>query len=489
VAFQLLRYLLHDENKLTSIQQGYSTGDLLTGDLKKKLIDILCELFWKVNERRSTLTEEYLNKFFSLPDQQEETFIMDELFTPSEAIGVVPGVINDSSTVKELLEKFNELFTDSYFFPIHPILKREGLLIDHRDFDQILQLAKDKKTSEFYIFYSHCPSSDSLHLGEIIPLLFVKWLQKCLGDIQVVIHITDDEHYMQQVMGIEAGAIELSKQIGQENKKDIISLGFDPQNTIVFTSFEIMTPFYENICRVQRRVTYNQVKGIFGFTESDWIGKIGFPAVQAAPSFSSGFPEIFEINNIYCQSTTATEERSVASGAKGKKKSGKKGKDVEPTTKSNVTCLIPCAIDQDPYFRMTRDVAPRLGLKKPCLLHSTFFPALEGARSKMSASEPNSAIFVTDNANVVKEKIECHAFCDPTSPDNDVYYQYLRHFHHSQDKLEELKDKFKTKEVDEKMLQKELIDCLVPQLTAIQQRRSTVTDEVLMPFLRRHAFT
>ena len=23
--------------------------------------------------------------------------------------------------------------------------------------------------------------------------------------------------------------------------------------------------------------------------------------------------------------------------------------------------LIPCAIDQDPYFRMTRDVAPRLG--------------------------------------------------------------------------------------------------------------------------------
>jgi len=24
-------------------------------------------------------------------------------------------------------------------------------------------------------------------------------------------------------------------------------------------------------------------------------------------------------------------------------------------------CLIPCAIDQDPYFRMTRDAAPRIG--------------------------------------------------------------------------------------------------------------------------------
>ena len=66
-----------------------------------------------------------------------------------------------------------------------------------------------------------------------------------------------------------------------------------------------------------------------------------FPAVQAAPSFSSSFPFIF---------------------------GGKK----------DVTCLIPCAIDQDPYFRMTRDVAPVLKFKKPALLHSTFFPSLQG---------------------------------------------------------------------------------------------------------------
>jgi tryptophanyl-tRNA synthetase len=37
-----------------------------------------------------------------------------------------------------------------------------------------------------------------------------------------------------------------------------------------------------------------------------------------------------------------------------------------------------CAIDQDPYFRMTRDVAPRLNFPKPALIHSTFFPALHG---------------------------------------------------------------------------------------------------------------
>ena len=32
---------------------------------------------------------------------------------------------------------------------------------------------------------------------------------------------------------------------------------------------------------------------------------------------------------------------------------------------------------QDPYFRMTRDVAPKLGCFKPALIMSRFFPALQ----------------------------------------------------------------------------------------------------------------
>jgi hypothetical protein len=44
-------------------------------------------------------------------------------------------------------------------------------------------------------------------------------------------------------------------------------------------------------------------------------------------------------------------------------------------------CVLPVVIDrcaaQDPYFRMTRDIAPRMGVKKPALIHSKFFPALQ----------------------------------------------------------------------------------------------------------------
>jgi len=73
--------------------------------------------------------------------------------------------------------------------------------------------------------------------------------------------------------------------------------------------------------------------------------------------------------------------------------------------RTDIPCLIPCAIDQDPYFRMTRDVAPRLGFLKPALIHSTFIPALHGAQSKMSGSDVTSSVYLTDTPKEIKTKI------------------------------------------------------------------------------------
>lgn len=66
---------------------------------------------------------------------------------------------------------------------------------------------------------------------------------------------------------------------------------------------------YPNIVKIEKCVTGNQARGIFGFTDSDNIGKFSFPAIQAAPSFSSSFPHIFG-------------------------------------SRTDIPCLIPCAIDQ-----------------------------------------------------------------------------------------------------------------------------------------------
>lgn len=76
----------------------------------------------------------------------------------------------------------------------------------------------------------------------------------------------------------------------------------------------------------------------------------------------------------------------------------------EPNVSSDNTIVLSTCF-QDPYFRMTRDVAPKLGFQKPALLHATFLPALQGAQTKMSASDPNTAIFLTDTPKQIKNKV------------------------------------------------------------------------------------
>lgn len=197
------------------------------------------------------------------------------------------------------------------------------------------------------------------------------------------------------------------------NAKDIIAFGFDMSKTFIFSNYEYVGgPFYENVSKISRQITYSQAKATFGFTDSDNIGKIHFAAIQAAPSFSNSFPQIF-------------------------------GKT------SNVPCLIPCAIDQDPYFRLTRDVAQKLKYPKPALLHSKFFPALQGPQTKMSASDPNSSIFMTDTPAQIKNKINKHGFSGGQeteeehrrlggNPDVDVAYQYLTFLLDDDDELKQM---------------------------------------------------
>merc|ERR1712198_514911 len=243
---------------------------------------------------------------------------------------------------------------------------KRGMFFAHRDLQFILN--EVEKGNTFYLYTGRGPSSDSMHVGHLIPFIITKWLQETF-DVPLVIQLTDDEKFLWKDLKVEE-----TKRMALENAKDIIALGFDPNKTFIFSDFRhIGGAFYENMLKIMKHVTFNQVKGIFGFDESSNIGKIMFPAVQAAPSFSSSFPNVLQ-------------------------------------SKKDYGCLIPCAIDQDPYFRMTRDVAPVLKYKKPSLLLSKFFPALQGAQSKMSASDPNSSIFLTDTAKQIKTKINRYAF-------------------------------------------------------------------------------
>jgi len=332
----------------------------------------------------------------------------------------------------------------------HHFLRR-GVFFSHRDMHKVLDDVEKKKP--FFLYTGRGPSSTAMHMGHLIPFIFTKWLQETF-DVPLVIQLTDDEKFLWKDLKKDE-----AKKLAMENAKDIIALGFDINKTFIFSDFmHIGGAFYENMIDIMKHVTFNQVKGIFGFDGSSNIGKIMFPAVQAAPSFSSSFPFIF---------------------------GGKK----------DVTCLIPCAIDQDPYFRMTRDVAPVLKFKKPALLHSTFFPALQGAQTKMSASDANSSIFLSDTPKQIKNKINKYAFSgggvtveehqkNGGNCDVDISYQYLTFFLEDDAKLAQIKEDYTSGKLLTGFLKKELIDVLTPICVSHQEARKNLTDEIVKEFMR-----
>ncbi|KAM7442403.1 Tryptophan--tRNA ligase [Porites harrisoni] len=335
--------------------------------------------------------------------------------------------------------------------PPHHLLRR-GVFFSHRDLDFVLDMYS--KGKPFYLYTGRGPSSEAMHLGHLIPFIFTKYLQDAFN-VPLVIQLTDDEKFFLKDLECEE-----THRLAYENAKDIIACGFDVEKTFIFSDIDYIgssSEFYKNIIKIQKCVTFNQVKAIFGFDESSSIGKIAFPAIQAAPSFSNSFPHTFGV-------------------------------------RKDVPCLIPCAIDQDPYFRMTRDVAPRLGCPKPSLIFSTFFPALQGAKTKMSSSDPTSSIFLTDSPAEIEKKVNKYAFSGgrDTVEDHqkyggdvtvDISYQYLTFFLEDDEKLAQIKADYSNGKMLSGEIKKELISVIQPLVAEHQERRKLVSDEVVKKFM------
>jgi tryptophanyl-tRNA synthetase len=331
----------------------------------------------------------------------------------------------------------------------HPWIRR-GIFFSHRDLDLILDNHAAGKP--MYLYTGRGPSSEALHLGHLIPFMFTKYLQDVFNCV-LVVQMTDDEKFLWKDLELDE-----CHRLGFENAKDIIACGFDVTKTLIFSDLDYLGHMYPTILRIQKAVTYNQVKGIFGFDDSVNIGKHAFPAVQAAPSFPAAFPHIFG------------------------------------PSQQEVPCLIPCAIDQDPYFRMTRDVAPRLGFKKPALIHSKFFPALQGANSKMSASDETSAIYCTDTPSTIKSKVNKYAFSGGQvtvedhrkiggNTDTDISYQWLTFFEHDDEKLERIRQEYSSGRMLSGEIKQELIKVITPLVERHQKARAGVTDDIVRAFM------
>jgi len=324
---------------------------------------------------------------------------------------------------------------------LHPMLRR-GVFFAHRDLNWLLD--EYEKGNKFFLYTGRGPSGP-IHLGHLGTWIFTKWLQDKFG-VDLWFQFTDDEKFLFK----ESSFDEIQKWT-YENMLDIIALGFNPKKTFFLVDTKHANLLYPQAIKFAKKITLSTVKAAFGFTDSNNIGQVFYTSMQAVPAI---IPSVLN--------------------------------------KKNIPCLIPLAIDQDPHFRVARDIYPKLGFYKPSIIHGIFVPPLSGISGKMDSSgnKNNNAILTTDSAEEVEAKINKYAFSggQPTieehrkkggNPDIDVSYQYLKILFEPDDKkLQEIYEDYKSG----KMLTSELKSILIEKINAFlkehQKKREQAKSQI-----------
>lgn len=317
-------------------------------------------------------------------------------------------IINEFGVQKidTILLKRIEKIAQSKGLELHPFLRR-GIFFAHRDLKWILD--EYDKGNEFFLYTGIGPSGP-IHLGHAVPWMFTKWLQD-LFDVELWFQFTDDEKFLFK----NKSFAEIQEYL-HENMLDVIAMGFDPKKTHFLIDTMHAHIMYKHAIQVAKKITFSTVKAAFGLGNDSNIGQIFYTSMQAVPAF---LPSII------------------------------KGK--------NIPCLIPHAIDQDPHFRISRDVIQKLGYHKPASIQCRFLPSLGGMDDgKMSSSASQStSIDMTDTPSQVKKKINKYAFSGGAAtveehrerggnPDIDVSYQWLTFFEEDDKKLQEIYTDYKS---------------------------------------------
>jgi len=350
----------------------------------------------------------------------------------------VEGDINYDKLVKqfgtqkispELLQRIKKIAGEDHY------MLRRGIFFSHREMNRILD--DYDKGNKFFLYTGRGPSGHT-HIGHLVPWVFAKWLQEKF-DVNMYFQLTDDEKFFSK----PNLTLDETKSFAYENALDFIALGFKPEKTKIIINTRNIQTLYPIAAQVAKKINFSNTKATFGFTNDTNIGMIFYTSLQSAPCF--------------------IEDRPV---------------------------LIPLGVDQDPHFRLTRDIAPKIGKTKPALIHNIMIPALEGLGGKMSASNENGTVYTTDAPDVVKKKINKHAFSGGQTsveehrklggnPDIDVSYQYLRIFFEPDDnKLKSIYNDYKSGKMLSGELKAILIEKMNGFLAVHQENRERAKDKM-----------
>ncbi len=335
----------------------------------------------------------------------------------------------------------------------HPWIKR-GLVFSHQDLNRVLDFYEQGKP--IYIYTGRGPSQD-MHLGHLVPFMLTKWLQDAFHAI-VVIQLSDEEKFYFK----DNLTITDTQKFLQENAKDIVACGFDPNRTFIFSHYAYGSEMHPLAVQFMKRININQLKNVYGFTDDQNLGCFYWPIQQMCPAFPDAFPHLFQ------------------------------------TDLKETLCLVPMAVDQFVYFRQARHLAEHVGRQKPAVICSKFLIGLLGQGDKMSstAAKKHDTIYLNDTKAQVKEKVLKYAFSGggATMKEHrekgadlsvDVSYQYLVFFEQDDAKMDYITTAYGSGRLSTMQVKNMMIDKVWEVLEAHQKARASITQDHVLNFFTK----
>ncbi len=359
----------------------------------------------------------------------------------------VKGDINYDKLIKEFgvspLKQLPDIFENNVLF-------RRKIIFSHRDIQRILEAIKNKKK---FVMMTGLMPTGKFHLGHMILAQQMIFYQK-LG-AKIYIAVADLEAY-----NARGQSLEESRKIAIEQYIiNYIALGLKPENCEIYfqsersKNSEKSNAYYRLQNLLSKYATFNEFKAVYGEINP---GKMLSSLLQASDMIHPQLPE-FE---------------------------------------GKCPVIIPVGIDQDPHIRLARDISKRIKDFDFIQLSSTynlFMPGLGGG--KMSSSDANSFIALTDTPKEVEMKIKKYAFSGGQAtieehrkkggnPEVDISYQYLRMFFEPDDeKLKKIYDNYKSG----KMLTSELKEILIEKINTFlkeHQKKRELAKKQVNQFLK-----
>jgi len=255
------------------------------------------------------------------------------------------------------IQKFSDLIDDVE--NPHRLMKR-GVIFGHRNFDKVNNLINKKE--DFAVVGGMMPSGQ-MHIGHKMVVDQLKWYQDKGAMLSIL--IADLESYAARDMSFEK-----ARDIAvNEYLTNYIALGLDLEEDNVNVYLQSKNDTLRDLAfKASKKTNFNELKAIYGFTQSTNIAHIQAPLVQVADIL---LPQLEEFG--------------------GPKR-----------------VVVPVGVDQDPHIRLTRDIAHKLndeyGFIPPSSTYHRFLTGLSG--DKMSSSKPSTAIYLNEDSETAAKKVK-----------------------------------------------------------------------------------